>query len=132
MDGLDEHRHGGEFRWAIGTALSSFYENCCGLFDYTAEQFVEESYEFIAVSFQEEGLKPPTKARLVQAVRKRQREEAMDWIFDVMLEGGDKLHSQRVADEEWNEIRRQMRLARLEPPSRTSVDRYISRRLAPQ
>jgi hypothetical protein len=52
MDGLDEHRRGGEFKWAVDTALVSVYEGDCGLFDHTAEQFVEDAFEFIVASFE--------------------------------------------------------------------------------
>ena len=96
------------------------------MFDHTAEQFVEDAYEFIVAAFEEEGLKPPTKAKLVKAVRKAQEEGTIDWIFDDVLEGGEKLF---IAEEQWDEICRNMRLAKIEPPSRTELDREISRRL---
>jgi hypothetical protein len=127
MDELAAYRvRGAEFEWAVNTALSSVYDTGdCGLFDHTAEQFVEGAYGFIVFAFKEEGLKPPTKAKLIKAVRKAQEEGAIDWIFDPVLEGGEKL----LAKEQWNEICRKMRLAKIEPPSRTELDREISRRL---
>ena len=95
------------------------------MFDHTAEQFVEDAYEFIVGSFEEEGLKPPTKAKLVKAVRKAQEEGKIDWIFEDVLEGGEK----SMSEEQWHEICRKMRLAKIEPPSRAKLDREISRRL---
>ena len=87
---LAAYRSGGELKWAVSTALSSVYDTGeCGLFDQTAEQFVEGAYGFIVFAFKEEGLKPPTKAKLIKAVRKAQEEGAIDWIFDDVLEGGD-------------------------------------------
>jgi hypothetical protein len=94
-----------------------------------AEQFVEDTYEFIVAEFEGEELEPPSKAKLVEAVRKVQEEAAIDWIFDDVLEVGQKLSNQHVADGQWNEICRKMRLARIEPPSRAEIDRYMSRRL---
>ena len=129
MDGIDENRGGGEFAWAVRTALVSVNEGDCGLFDHVAEQFVEDTYHFIVAEFEGEGLEPPTKAKLVEAVRQIQEEGVMDWIFDHVLEGGHKLFNQRIADEHWNEICRKMRSARIELPSRAEIDRYILRRL---
>ena len=127
MDELGSYGPGRELKWAVSTALSSVYETGdCGLFDHTAEQFVEDAYGFIVAAFEEEGLNPPTKAKLVKAVRKAQAEGTIDWIFDVVLEGGEKLF---IAEEQWDEICRKMRLAKIEPPSRTELDREISRRL---
>ena len=133
MDGLDANRGGREFEWAVNTALASVYEvGDCGLFDHTAEQFIEGAYEFIVAAFEEEGLKPPTKIKLIEAVRRAQSEGVMDWIFDEVLEGGQKLSNQRISEEQWNEIRRKMRAAKIEPPSKTEIDREISRRLNSQ
>ena len=127
---LAAYRSGGELKWAVSTALSFVYDTGeCGLFDQTAEQFVEGAYGFIVFAFKDEGLKPPTKAKLIKAVRKAQGEGAIDWIFDDVLEGGEKLFNERIAEEQWNEICRKMRLVKIEPPSRTQIDRDISRRL---
>ena len=124
---LAAFRGGAELEWAVNTALASVYDTGdCGLFDHTAEQFVEGAYGFIVFAFKEEGLKPPTKAKLVKAVRKAQEEGTIDWIFDDVLEGGEKL---LLAKEQWDEICRKMRAAKIEPPSRTELDREISRRL---
>jgi hypothetical protein len=99
------------------------------LFDHPAEQFVEDAYEYIVDAFEGEELEPPTKAKLVEAVRKVQKDGAMDWIFDEVLEVGQRLVNQRIADEQWNDICRKLRSARIEPPSRAEIDRFISRKL---
>ena len=125
-DSLGSYGPGGELDWAVRAALSAVYETGdCGLFDQTAKQFVEGAYGFIVVAFEEKGLKPPTKAKLVKAVRKAQEEGAIDWIFDSVLWEGEK----DMAEEQWDEICRKMRLSKIEPPSRTELDREISRRL---
>ena len=55
---LAAYRSGGELKWAVSTALSSVYDTGeCGLFDQTAEQFVEGAYGFIVFAFKEEGAK---------------------------------------------------------------------------
>ena len=126
-DSLGSYGPGGELEWAVHVALSAVYDSCdCGLFDQTAEQFVEGAYGFMVVAFGEKGLKPPTKAKLIKAVRKAQEEGTIDWIFDHVLEGGEKSF---LAEEQWDDICRKMRLAKIEPPNRTELNREISRRL---
>jgi hypothetical protein len=60
MDGLDGNR-AQPFKWAVGTALVSVYQGGdVELFDYTAEEFVKDAYDFIVEAFEDEGLQPPT------------------------------------------------------------------------
>jgi hypothetical protein len=129
MDGLNEHRHGGEFKWAVDTALASVEYGVCGLFDHTAEQFVEDSFEFIVASFEGEGLETPSKTKLIEAVREEQKATAMDWICDHVLEGGQKLCGQSITDDQWNEICHLMNSASITPPSRIRIERYISEKI---
>jgi hypothetical protein len=128
MDGIDDYR-GEEFAWAVSTALVSVNCGDCGLLDHTAEEFVEEAFEFIVGCFEGEGLEPPDKKELIEAVRKVQQAGALDWIFDNFLESGEKLCDRSITDEQWNDICRTISSAKIPPPSRSSIEKYISHRL---
>lgn len=67
-DGLNEHQHD-PMRWAIGTVLEGNTETD----RHSAEELVENVWEFISESCLIEGLAVPDKATVVREVEARLR-----------------------------------------------------------
>lgn len=68
-DGLNEYHHD-PMRWAVGTVLEGNKE----VDGHSAEDLVENVWEFIVSSFELENLPLPSKARLVKEVKVRLQE----------------------------------------------------------
>ena len=126
MDGIDAYK-GAEFEWAVGTALSSVEYGVCDLFDSSAEEFVAGAMEFICETFADEGMHPPDQETLVDAVKERQKEGALDWVFDNHLCGGEEVLGGKLTDRQWVEISEKISSAKIVPPTRKEIDDYVKK-----
>ncbi len=74
VDGIDEY-HGREFDWAIETVLYNARE--MGLFEGSPDpkSLVDDVWDFILEVFDEEGIRPPDRNKLIDSVRTQIPEE---------------------------------------------------------